>query len=861
MGSFGSTTNLALLGLMVVLSVFQFFSLKKEFPLNGKSLIMPLLPIPLTILAYWVIFGKTPVSPMFLYLLMAGLIIGLLLGAFTRVYPKGDHLFGRRSRFYLILWLLILLFTQGTVKLAGTAMASIGTSFMFFSLGMALAQQSILGVKAGPAKRKALAGAGALLLLFFLLSPLPTGAEPNPFQDEKDGAHAYYLMAKDAFAQGDMSAAIGYGQMVVSSTRSPGTQAKGYMVIYLAGGGDHYGTLAHQGIMNSGQMEGVEGEGREGYALLIGLGIMEDIESWQYKGYAIPPNENIIQVEGVFTIASSQIPGFWEDFKKNLGITEGSALGGIVGAFDALVRELADSEPVGDGQAAASAAAASGILLISGLLNLLTQKPAAETSLAQGTAEIASETVPPKESSLKLPEDSPYVEGQTYSFHDGRVYKVEKGHLVPIRSLKEGEVFVDPEGDRRIWAGNQAWMESDWKQQQSINQEYREAHQADWEKASTTLTPEMVDFFNRQNDALSEAQRLAHLAERIKSGRVKVGDNPDKVLDDLNKFINATRSSGKIDPDQYASLRETVGKGLRQGQEVNIGDMLQAHHVAWRWEVATKSVEYVKSGADLAIDGLAKVTGPKGKAIQRLYKAASTIGGGVSEGYVTGNWVEAMVETGAQLVDNEIGDRLKTKSGKALYKVVQKGTKSGYKSGKAAFKEGDDVLGAAALGFLEGAADGASGVVKDSLEGGQKFIYTLGEGAVKGGYDALKKGGDAADAFWGAGSGAFSGGLESAAEAAFDHFIPEIGAVSDSVVAEHQWHILKERNLGENPVDLLNQVLPLDEWRTELLTDELRKVFKDGFVNMTKGEGLPADVYQLGSDYFNLGAMQDTWTK
>ncbi|MBS4031490.1 MAG: hypothetical protein KGZ63_08730 [Clostridiales bacterium] len=845
MSLFGSTLNVVLLVLTAVFSVFHFFSLRKEFALRRISGLLAVGPILLTIVVYCVIFKKAPMSPVFVYLLLAGVLVGLLFGAFTTVFVKENGVFGRRSRLYLFIWTVVLIATQGTVKMLGTASAGIGTAFMFFSLGMVIAQQFVLSTKAGTVKRKTIAVvSGVLFFMVVSVLPVTMGAQSNPFLAEKDGAHAYYLMAKDAFARGDFATAIEYGHRVVSSTRSPGTQAKGYMVIYLAGGGDQYGSLAHQGILNSGQLEGLSGEERDGAAVLIGFGIMEDIEEWVNHGYVIPPDENIMAVEGAFAIANSQLPGVWEEFKNNLGLEGMPVLSGIVGVLDALVKELAESSPVGEGSAAASAAAASAILVISGLLNIFANRP---ELLPQPVKQEAI-------SGIEIPEGSSYVEGMTYTFHNGVEYKAENGRLVPVRTLGEGEAFIDPNGDKRVWVGNQAWIEKDWKEQQAVNEDYKEAHRADWEKASSELTPEMVDFFSKQKEALETAERLEALAGRIKAGRVNVGAGQDRIVDDLQKFVDATRSAGKIDKEKFEELQKTVGGGLGIGQEKHRAELVQAQTVAWRWNVATTSVEYVKSGADLAIDGLAKVTGPKGKAIQRLYKAASAIGGGVGEGYASGNWTEAMVEAGAQVIDNEIGDKLKTKSAKAVYTVTKKGVQSGYSAGKEAYNKGDDVLGATALGFLEGAADGASGVAKDSLSGGKKFVYTVGEGAVKGGYDALKKGGDLADVISGAGSGAVSGTVEATVETAFDHFIPESDVVDDEVMAQHQWKVLQERNMGEDPLKALNDVLPFDEWKEELLREEVRKVVKDGAKNTAKGEGLAVDIYKLGAEYFNISA-------
>lgn len=369
MNMLGGATNAVLFLATVVLSILNFVSLKKESPFRPTALWLQVLPLPLTIGMYWIVFNRAPVSPLYVYLLAGGLLLGLLMGALTKVYRKGPVLFLRRSKLYLFLWLLTVILTQGSVKAVGTAAAGAGTALMFLSLGMVLSQTLVTAAKAGGANRRAVAAAGSLLLLLTLLSPLITHAAPDPFVVSRDGAHAYYVLAKDAFAKKDKAAAMHYAQLVVQSTTSPGTKAKGYTVMWLVTGNSSYQGLAHTNILNSGQMKDIGGN-REGVALLIGLGIIEDIEGWKYGGYGVPPDTNVITIDGVYAVANSQLPGLWKELKAKLGVAGIPALAGVIRVLDDLVAELADSRPVSSTAAAAAGAAASGILLVSSLLNL-----------------------------------------------------------------------------------------------------------------------------------------------------------------------------------------------------------------------------------------------------------------------------------------------------------------------------------------------------------------------------------------------------------------------------------------------------------------------------------------------------------
>jgi len=441
---FGSTLNTIFLGITAALTIFHYFSLRKEFPYRRNTALTAILPLVLTMAMYMILLKVAPISPLFIYLLLFGIVLGLFLGLLTKVYVKGRGLYGKRSRFYLLLWSISVIFTQSTLKLLGTAAAGIGTTLMFFPLGMALSQQAVFSVKAGNARRRtAIAVLGVLFFFAILFLPGDIWAETNPFKVEKDAAHAYYLLAKDAYAIGDYATAIHYGNLVVKSTRSPGTQAKGYMVIYLAGGGENYGTLAHQGILNSGQLKGISGEEREYAAVLIGLGIMEDIENWQYQGYAIPPEENIISMEGVFAISSSQLQARWEELKISAG-TKIPVLGGIMGALDGFVREVAQSSPVSEKTASTTAAVTSAIMILSGLLNIFTNKaveiPAGVEQSSTGYAPAEEMPYEPYEPEGFAPEEP--VAGEPEGFEPGEPEEAEE---YEPEEPEEPEDLAEPE--------------------------------------------------------------------------------------------------------------------------------------------------------------------------------------------------------------------------------------------------------------------------------------------------------------------------------------------------------------------------------------------------------------------------------
>ncbi len=400
-----------------------------------------------------------------------------------------------------------------------------------------------------------------------------------------------------------------------------------------------------------------------------------------------------------------------------------------------------------------------------------------------------------------------YQEGRSYTFDDGREYRVENGEFVPVRDLKDGERYVDLNGDQRIWVGGQTWYESDWQRQNATNQEYRQAHQEDVARERERRQQE-IDQMNRE-----ASERAAEIEKQ----------------------------RAEAEQREFAERRAAAERKRDQG----IAESKSANRWASFWNVMTMGAEATKYVADKSIDILANVTGPKGRGIRRAYRATSALAGGVGEGMASGNWAESMVEASGEAVGNFIEDSIGSKRTRAGFQVFREGTSNAWQEGKQAYEAGEDVMGAAALGFLEGAADKTSGLVKDSLEGGGKYAYEMAEGAARGGYNALKDGGDAWDVLGGAADGLKDSAIDVVVDYTtgeiIDSLVPETGAVSPEDIGKHQWELFKD-----DRQDLANQVL--DDWIPDYIHDQVRDEIKDKFTegaqNYVKGDGFDVGLFK-----------------
>jgi hypothetical protein len=191
----------------------------------------------------------------------------------------------------------------------------------------------------------------------------------------------------------------------------------------------------------------------------------------------------------------------------------------------------------------------------------------------------------------------------------------------------------------------------------------------------------------------------------------------------------------------------------------------------------------------------------------------------------------------ADLIEDRIGsDRYKK-----AYGVFREGAANAWQEGRKAYREGEDVAGSAAQAFLEGAAEKASSELADSLEGGSKYLYQVGEKGFKEGYTTFKDGGTISDTLAGAGRGALEGTVDASvdylANDMFDRLLPEKGAVSPDLMDEYQGELEKAGRAGV--ADLLN-----DDWAPDYIFDEFRKAVT-GIVTETAQDYVKGDTFQI----------------
>lgn len=271
------------------------------------------------------------------------------------------------------------------------------------------------------------------------------------------------------------------------------------------------------------------------------------------------------------------------------------------------------------------------------------------------------------------------------------------------------------------------------------------------------------------------------------------------------------------------AYKERYEEAFRKREE----GMAEAQYWTRRVEVldmATKTAEFVKAGADKSIDVLAEVTGPKGKSIRKIYKAASAFATGVGEGMATGEWADSMTDAAGTMAADLIEDRIGSDAYKKAYGVIREGTANAWQEGRNAYREGGDVAGSAALAFLEGAADKASSDFAGSLEGGSKHLYQVVEKSFKEGYKTFKGGGTLSDTLKGAGRVTLEGTVDASADILandlFDRILPEKGAVSAKLMDEYQ------KKLAESGREGLANLLRQD-WASDYIHDESRKEVVD----------------------------------
>jgi hypothetical protein len=275
-----------------------------------------------------------------------------------------------------------------------------------------------------------------------------------------------------------------------------------------------------------------------------------------------------------------------------------------------------------------------------------------------------------------------YYEGQSYTFDDGREYKIVDGEFVPSRDLNNGATYVDPDGNRKIWIGGQAWHEADWRRQEATSRQYKAAHDADWAVESTQLNPDLVESWDKYQHEKNLTDHLSGMqVAAVRQGMLGVYDRAEEMISQirngepinyekigrLRNYVGGRLTGRILGPDQLPPPLEPVftdwenwsealtetGRNVTQGQSsdgstswIGIGGRIGIGIVtggASEWVfVPTGSMYTVKDAIDRGDSGLSATLQAMGQAlvqdgIGRVVGGAINAGGAAARGaYNTG---------------------------------------------------------------------------------------------------------------------------------------------------------------------------------------------------------------------------------
>lgn len=222
-------------------------------------------------------------------------------------------------------------------------------------------------------------------------------------------------------------------------------------------------------------------------------------------------------------------------------------------------------------------------------------------------------------------------------------------------------------------------------------------------------------------------RRLKQLSEREKELSKTLAEN-DASIDYV------ARDRGEIGPgaefkkivDSYAKEKEKLAKEMEKANEEEYkaleakmeklnAEMDAAAKSASRWDMATKAVEGVQFGADMAVEGLSHVTGPAGQQIKLIYKAGKNIAGGMGEGMADPknagkHLAKGFIGAATEVVKDKLGSDNPFKSA-----IVNTANESAQGALDASIK-GEDVYEGALKGGFKGAVDAATDVGLDKIK-------------------------------------------------------------------------------------------------------------------------------------------------
>ncbi len=307
-----------------------------------------------------------------------------------------------------------------------------------------------------------------------------------------------------------------------------------------------------------------------------------------------------------------------------------------------------------------------------------------------------------------------YREGQQYTFDDGVTYEVVNGEFVARRTLKDGERYINPDGNKKIFIGGQSWYEEDWQRQAASNKEGLEAFREDASDAleqrrqEAAQAAQLVEM--RKQQAYEDAQRLEQLAQRIQSGNHPLSESRHKEsyiseLMENSKQLRKTGDFDHLDKQIIERLMDRMYPEMERHQKEVLTELVRAERSARNWDRATRSAEFIQKVADKGVDIIANATQPFGGEKYRMgYLALRGLAGGISEGVVTGEYQRSLFEHLSEAGADYAESRLSGKTEK-IFGVAREMTTQGYQ----AYMSGENVLD----GILDGALQGVQGLAVD----------------------------------------------------------------------------------------------------------------------------------------------------
>lgn len=211
---------------------------------------------------------------------------------------------------------------------------------------------------------------------------------------------------------------------------------------------------------------------------------------------------------------------------------------------------------------------------------------------------------------------------------------------------------------------------------------------------------------------------------------------PSQDAKELNEKIRAEKK--RIEAEKKAADKEKR-KELDAQMEQNIKEFKEQMARGDRFEIAEKAAQGVQFGADIAIEGLAAVTGPTGEQIKLAYTAGKSVASGMGEGMAdpknaTKHLAKGILNAGTEVLKEKLtGGDEKLPWHAAAADILNEGLQGGLEASIKG-KDADGIRDAMGKGLTKGVftsyADNRLDALKDAIPMPKGSSTELGEYSV-----------------------------------------------------------------------------------------------------------------------------------